>query len=232
MTTDHQGAEALMPCPWCGSIVLARENAHMFCVRCGADGPDADEVSDEAARAAWNRRPAPADHLADANKMVAAGWDGLPELPGSISDWAKRHATSFAKRYADWHERFDMPAGVVEQELRKAWQDEKRALFELIDALAAAKVPRWLPIEQAPKDGMFLGWVAAERWSAPDGGGSGIAHDVSQVDFCWWSKVADSPEGGYFDNGAGQIGDAQDITHFMPLPAAPGGGENAGSKEQ
>ena len=77
----------------------------------------------------------------------------------------------------------------------------------------------WQPIETAPKDGsMFLCWVSAERWSSEDGGGSVRSHDVSQVDFCWWR---DNHGNGYFDPACGQIGDSQDVTHWMPLPAAP-----------
>lgn len=80
----------------------------------------------------------------------------------------------------------------------------------------------WMPIDTAPKDGsMFLCWVDAERWSALDGEGSGIAHDVSQIDLCRWSSVAESPNEGYFDNASGQVGDDQGVTHWMPLPAAP-----------
>lgn len=80
----------------------------------------------------------------------------------------------------------------------------------------------WLPIASAPKDGaMFLCWVSAVRWSAMDGGGSGSEHDVSQIDFCWWRRVPESPDGGYFDNASGQIGDSQGVTHWQPLPTAP-----------
>lgn len=81
----------------------------------------------------------------------------------------------------------------------------------------------WQPIETAPKDGsMFLCWVWAERWSSPDGNDSSYPHDVSQIDFCWWRSRADLPDAGYFDAACGQIGDRQDVTHWMPLPAAPG----------
>lgn len=78
----------------------------------------------------------------------------------------------------------------------------------------------WQPIETAPKDGsMFLCWVSAERYSSPDGECSSHAHDTSQMDFCWWRNGLDG--NGYFDPACGQIGDSQDVTHWMPLPPAP-----------
>lgn len=97
----------------------------------------------------------------------------------------------------------------------------------IVDALSASPPPPsaddgWLPIENGPKDGtMFIGWVGAERWTALDGESSSHAHDVSCVDFCWWRQVAEAPDGGYFDNSSGQIGDSQGVTHWMPLPKAP-----------
>ena len=92
------------------------------------------------------------------------------------------------------------------------------------DQLAAARAEQqWQPIATAPKDGtMFLCWVSAERYSAKDGEGSGQAHDVSQVDFCWWRQgPVEMPNAGYFDPACGQIGDTQDVTHWMPLPLLP-----------
>src|SRR3546814_18847299 len=76
-----------------------------------------------------------------------------------------------------------------------------------------------MPIESAPKDGsLFLGWVAAERWSAEDGGGSGRSADTSEVDFCQWRNMA---SGGFYENMMGQIGDSQDINPWLPLPSMP-----------
>ena len=80
---------------------------------------------------------------------------------------------------------------------------------------------KWQPIRTAPRDGsVFAGWVGAERWSGKDGECSSSVHDVSQLDLCWW-RGDDSLAGGFFDNLVGQIGDAQGVTHWMPLPAAP-----------
>jgi len=98
------------------------------------------------------------------------------------------------------------------------------------NAAAQEQQAGWRDISTAPKDGtMFLCWVGAERWSAMDGGGSGCAHDVSQIDFCWWRRVHESPDGGYFDNASGQFGDSQGVTHWMPFPPAPTGMESVRS---
>lgn len=103
------------------------------------------------------------------------------------------------------------------------WSQEKLSKLRRIGTLPdPAEGDGWMPIGMAPKDGsMFLCWVKAERWSHPDGGGSGIGQDVSQIDFCWWRVVPQSPDGGYFDAACGQIGDMQYVTHWRPLPAPP-----------
>lgn len=96
--------------------------------------------------------------------------------------------------------------------------DDQNTLREAAAALRAVEGDGWLPIESAPKDGrLFLCWVAAERWSAEDGGGSGRGADTSDFDFGRWQSMDDHPEGGYYENMMGQIGDAQDITHWQPL---------------
>lgn len=46
----------LEPCPFCNGVCIARAGHHMTCVRCGAEGPDADNATDEEAIAQWNRR--------------------------------------------------------------------------------------------------------------------------------------------------------------------------------
>lgn len=80
----------------------------------------------------------------------------------------------------------------------------------------------WQPMDSAPKDGsLFICWVSAERWSSEDGGGSGRSHDTSDCDFGQWRPDADHPDGGYFINMMGQIGDMQDIVGWMPIPPPP-----------
>ena len=76
----------------------------------------------------------------------------------------------------------------------------------------------WQPIETAPKDGkLFLGWVSAVRYGEDDAG-QPFEHDVSDHDFCRWREME---TGGFYENMMGQIGDAQDITHWTPLPERP-----------
>ena len=78
---------------------------------------------------------------------------------------------------------------------------------------------KWQTIESAPKDGkLFLCWVKAERHSNNEDEGSAFSCDVSDMDFGWFR---DMPTGGFYENMAGQIGDFQDITHWMPLPDPP-----------
>ena len=82
-----------------------------------------------------------------------------------------------------------------------------------------AAVPQWQTIETAPKDGtMFLCWVSAVRYGETDEGQQ-YQQDASQPDFCWWRDGSDG--NGYFDPACGQIAVSQDVTHWMPLPAAP-----------
>lgn len=80
MTTDHQGAEALKPCPWCGSTDLKAFNytkpepdSFVQCYGCTTIGPSG--KSEDEARAAWNRRPAPASDLRAAAQAVVDRWD-------------------------------------------------------------------------------------------------------------------------------------------------------------
>lgn len=88
-------------------------------------------------------------------------------------------------------------------------------------ALTAAKAGGWLPIETAPKDGsLFLCWVQAVRYGETDEGQQ-YQQDASEVDFCRWCVCDESPNGGYFDNMAGQIADLQHVTAWQPLPNPP-----------
>lgn len=65
---------------------------------------------------------------------------------------------------------------------------------------------------------MFLCWVSAVRYGETDEGQQ-YQQDASQPDFCWWRDGSDG--NGYFDPACGQIAVSQDVTHWMPLPAAP-----------
>lgn len=67
---------------------------------------------------------------------------------------------------------------------------------------------------------MFLCWVAAVSYGETDEGRQ-YQIDVSQVDFCQWQNHSDTPNGGWFEPCCGQIGDGQDVTHWMPLPEPP-----------
>src|SRR3546814_18360956 len=85
--------------------------------------------------------------------------------------------------------------------------------------LAALRLREWRPIESAPKDGsLFLGWVAAERWSAEDGGGPGRRDATSEVDFCPWRNRA---SGGLYEHMMGKIGEDTDNPHWRTLPQQP-----------
>jgi len=76
----------------------------------------------------------------------------------------------------------------------------------------------WKTIETAPKNGLlFLCWVRAVKYGEDDGGAN-FETDVSDIDFGRWNEM---PTGGFYENMTGQIGDAQDITHWMPLPEPP-----------
>jgi Lar family restriction alleviation protein len=47
----------LKPCPFCGSRSIFYDRWYaMHCYSCGAQGPDADDISNEDAAAQWNRR--------------------------------------------------------------------------------------------------------------------------------------------------------------------------------
>lgn len=88
-------------------------------------------------------------------------------------------------------------------------------------ALTAAKAGGWQDISTAPRDGsMFLCWVQAVRYGETDEGQQ-YQQDASEVDFCRWCACDESPNGGYFDNMAGQIADLQYVTKWQPLPTPP-----------
>ena len=76
----------------------------------------------------------------------------------------------------------------------------------------------WQPIETALKDGRpFLCWVGATRYSERDDGSVDM-WDVSEADFGRWREM---DTGGFYENMQGDIGDVQEIAHWMPLPEPP-----------
>ena len=151
---------------------------------------------------------------ADAQPVAPEGWKLVPVEPTKEME-------------AAYHQGF--LSELHKPERRRTMTAERAGWLAMLAAAPAAappaRQPQWMPIETAPKDGsMFVCWVAAERWSSPDGEGSGSGHDVSQVDLCWWRPPFDGvPESDYFDNASGQVGDSQAVTHWMPLPPPPGG---------
>lgn len=99
------------------------------------------------------------------------------------------------------------------------WSKVRQVVDARVAELEKRAAGQWQPIETAPRNQVFLGWIKADR-----------CHDVSRSDFCWWRALIGSPDCGYFDNSAGNIGDAQEVTHWMPLPAAPDGGTTEGGE--
>lgn len=78
MTTDQQADR--LACPFCNCIVLGHCGFHMFCIRCGAEGPDSDEEDEQSAIAAWNRRATLA-RTPSVPDDVAARWQSIETAP-------------------------------------------------------------------------------------------------------------------------------------------------------
>jgi hypothetical protein len=66
---------------------------------------------------------------------------------------------------------------------------------------------------------MVLLWVRAVRYGEDDDGRP-FESDCSGVDFGQWCALLDDGDG-YVEAFASPHGDAQHITHWMPLPAPP-----------
>lgn len=143
------------------------------------------------------------------------------------------HYTDHCKAHIAHQNAQPAQAGHVlsDEKLWEMWvespSDVLRFARAIEQAVMAKRVPQWLPIETAPKDGsIFLCWVTAERYGETDEGQQ-YTQDVSQADFGWWRPGDDA---GYFDCGCGQIADRQHISHWMHLPPPPGiGGEKGGA---
>lgn len=228
MTTDHQGAEALIR----AAEVLEREARGLFVCHthrgrwtgvCASAKADHDEMIELAkALRAWNRRPAPASDLRAAAQAVVDRWDS--------PQWKDEpHTAEFINRL---RRALEAPAGgdglpeLPEPLLRvndlaggvaHAFTADQMRQYAL-DALAA-RAPQWLPIEQAPKDGTQLLLTNGK--------------DVAQG---WWEiqppffKEHRDLDGRYidqteFDGFEGWLDHAGGMqpkpTHFMPLPAPP-----------
>jgi len=114
--------------------------------------------------------------------------------------------------------------GALEELLHECEQGiatSPHARIEARAAISEAKAGGWQDMESAPRDGsMFLCWVEAVRYGETDEGQQ-YQQDASEVDFCRWRACDESPNGGYFDNMAGQIADLQHVTKWQPLPAPP-----------
>lgn len=202
MTTDHQGAEALDNCKHCGSgeLFLDVYGHHVACERCGISTRDYD--SDAEAIAAWNRRPAPASDLRAAAQAVVDRWDS--------PQWKDEpHTAEFINR------------------LRRA--------LEAVggDDALAARAPQWLPIEQAPKDGTeLLGWredcgVMIIRWTAPTHFMTTNECERALADDPRAEEWLEAEDWFCADFNVGcRLDGSEAPTKFMPLPAAPGGGED------
>lgn len=218
-------APAIEPCPFCGgkaacvpravNIVLQKDpsdpkfGVSVICGKCGSESPN---VIDEAtAIQRWNRRAALA---------TPAGGDAVP--------------VAWMLRFSDPDPGIDID---FTAECPPAWEGQAEPLYashrrdsvHLTSDFVAHGLPTplpeggWRSIDTAPKDGrLFLCWVHAVKFGEDDDGRR-YEQDVSCVDFCQWRTISDPPtdEGGYFEACAGPWGDGQNITHWMPLPAAP-----------
>lgn len=79
---------------------------------------------------------------------------------------------------------------------------------------------QWQTIDTIPRDGrVVLLWVSAVRYGEDDDGRP-FEQDCSVVDFGQWCALLDDGDG-YADAYGAPHGDAQHVTHWMPLPAAP-----------
>ena len=146
------------------------------------------------------------------------------EVPGQPSRMIERIGRDRASAIEAWNRRAALSKPSTEQgwthEINQELERQYLKGFQAGKAFAVSE-QGWRTIESAPRDGtMFLCWVRAERYGETDEGQQ-YQHDESQVDFCWWRTLAESPDGGYFDPACGQIGDRQFVSHWMPLPPPP-----------
>lgn len=217
--------------------------AEIHNLRAAIQGPDGFASWQDAATAERIRRVRAEKELAALTapeqspaNAPAAPTSGEPAPPNSLPDWdecALRVANSehVAKRVAGGGYGADDDVKLANElhrfiheyddadPYRSAWFMHR---LERLIEWARATPPAWQPIETAPRDGStFLCWVSAVLYGETDEGQQ-YQEDVSQADFCQWQSFEEAPDGGWFEPCCGQIGDSQGVTHWMPLPAAPG----------
>jgi hypothetical protein len=87
-----------------------------------------------------------------------------------------------------------------------------------VSALRVPPAGAWISVDEQtpPAQEVVLVWVDAIRYGEDDHGA-----DCSAVDFGHWQANVCEHSEPYMDNYAGQLGDTQRVTHWMPLPEPP-----------
>ena len=186
-------------------VVLAREcdryAAHLTSRNAMLDAADLFARCAIALRAAPEPAPATEGCTAEIRYVLNGVIHGRPTATDAL-DYANARLTDPE----------EMACCKTDQRLK--WFGNVRLLLE-----SAPEPDGWRPIATGPKDGrMVLCWVSAVRYGEAEYGDQPQLHDVSDIDFCLWKS---NDGNGYWDNMAGRIGDAQDITHWMPIPSPP-----------
>ncbi|HEX4938886.1 MAG TPA: DUF551 domain-containing protein [Candidatus Kapabacteria bacterium] len=192
-------SEKLKPCPFCGGEA---QHAGLLavCKKCGGAAWDADS---------WNRRAAPDAPAVQASICLALGLgddasvdDALFAI-GVLKDRANVPAVSAEPVMY----RYKMACSAYPEGV---WVDELCADMTLLETQALythppAPAEAWQPIDTAPKDGsLFMAW--RDHCTYPI-----VAQYVASHDW-----IEEYPSGNHLYH----------ITHWMPLPTPPNGGES------